>query len=229
MYWDWIDQLSGLLTSSHNFFWDLYQNSTFYIKSIWLGVMSLLTYSQVTSNVLLVIYLLFLFKKENWIKELVLICVGRIAGLFIGILITTMFGDYNFQILIGLVNYSIGPLIVIILLVHFWINKKGIDFKIKTWCSFIFGLMLSFYLDPVFYGFSRFLPFFFGRDVFSFIKPFLYSMILISPLTLFGFIAYGFEFDKWVKRNKYFFKVLQKVMYNFLILIAINSFIIYWF
>jgi hypothetical protein len=229
MYWDWIDQLSGLLTSSHNYFWSLYNGSSFYLKSIWLGVLSLLTQSQVTVNVLLVVYLLFLFKKENWIKELVLICIGRIAGLFIGIWITTMFGDYYFQILIGFVNKSIGPLIVIILFVHFWINRKGIVFKIKTWGSFIFGLILSLYFDPVFYSFSRFLPFFFSGDVSSFIKSLLYSFILISPLTLFGFTAYGFEFDKWVKKSKYLSKVTPKALYTFLILIAINSFILYWF
>lgn len=229
MYWDWIEQLSGLLKSSHNYFWNLYNGGSFYLKSIWLGILSLLTQSQITVNFLLIFYFLFLFKNKNWIKELVLICIGRIAGLLIGIWVTTMFGDYYFQSLIEFVNKSIGPLIFMILLIHFWINKKGIDLEIKTWGSFIIGLILSFYFDPVFYSVSRFLPFIFSGDVYSVVKLLLYSVILISPLTLFGLIAYGFEFDRWIKKHKFVLKILQKLMYSFLILIAINSFIFYWF
>ncbi|UYG98095.1 hypothetical protein [Cytobacillus firmus] len=197
---DLFNPLFGFIISIHKKLWILHNDSNFYMKPFWLGVLSLFTQSQLTVNLLSIIYLIILFKKKYWIKDLVFICIGRFAGLFIGIWVTTFLGDNYFKILIGVVNKSIVPLIVSIPFIYFLIKRKGVTCKINIWGSFILGLLLSFYFDPVFYSISRFLPFFFGEGGPSYVKPLVFSLTLIAPLMLFGLFSYGFELDRRVKK-----------------------------
>lgn len=228
MYVDWIYQVSELIKNSHDFFWGIYSDSTFYLKPVLLGVLSLLTQSQFIINFFLIFLFLYLFKKENWLNLLIYVCIGRTVGVFLGIGIATTFGDYSFHMILKTINFTYGLLILVILLFCFVSARKGITFKIKRWHSFFLGLSMSFYFDPVFYGVSKYLPFFFSSSVDSFVKPLLFSMTLVTPLILFGLVSFGFEFDKWINKRKYLTKVNQIVLYTFLVITAVYSFIPFW-
>lgn len=224
-----LEWIYRLFTSGHDYLWDLYTGSSFYMKPIWLGVVSLLTQSQLLINLLLLIYFFILFKKADWVKSLILIGTGRIVGLFIGIGITTLFGDYYFQIILGQVNKSVGPLILLFLFLYFWVNKNIVLFIVKPWGAFIVGVVLSFYLDPVFYSYSRFLPFFFDGELGIFFKILLYSLVLIFPMTLFGLITYGFEIDQWARKKEDLYKGLKTALIGLFLYTAMISFYLYWF
>ncbi|MDF0727692.1 hypothetical protein PY093_13505 [Cytobacillus sp. S13-E01] len=227
---DWFDLLAAIITFGHEYFWSLYVDiQSRFGQVVLLGIMGTFTPSQVTSNIILLCFLLL--RRNNGIsfRDLSLFILGKYIGLLISIEFVSFYGYSSFLFLTNYITMAIGPFIIITLIILVYIRHKHIQVNNKSaMIPLTIGFILSFYIDPVLRGISIRLPFLIYSNITNVIFPFIYTLMLVLPILILSLTAYGFELDQKLQnqsRNKEYIRYIAFVL---LIFIAVSEIVIYW-
>ncbi|MDC3418159.1 hypothetical protein [Aquibacillus salsiterrae] len=123
-------------------------------------------------------------------------------------------------------NYVIGwasPVYLLIGVLLLFISDRNIRISLITYIS----LVLAIFVDPkVIQLIQAFVPWIPKEPIIGWIMPFLYATAEFVPILIFSILAYGFNLDKFLFRNRH-----KQIIYYFyglvLIVLAINQFFLW--